>query len=70
MNVQDYGSSLRSQALGMLEAGETTKKVAQMLNVNIRSVQRWGRCDKLGISMESKLTRPPKIELKLSVIVH
>ena len=63
MNVQEYGSSLRSQAIEMLKAGERTKTVAQRLNVNIRSVQRWGRSDNLGFSMESKPKsgRPPKL---------
>ena len=27
MNIQDYGLSLRSQALGILKAGETAKNV-------------------------------------------
>ena len=40
--VQDYGSSLRSQAIRMLNAGESTKMVAKILNVNIRSVQSGG----------------------------
>ncbi|KAI6661473.1 hypothetical protein LOD99_13346 [Oopsacas minuta] len=71
MNVQDYGLSLGSQAVGMLKAGETSKKVAQVLNVNIRSVQRWRRSDKLGFSMESnpKSGRPPKIDRVAKIVI-
>ncbi|KAI6656082.1 hypothetical protein LOD99_11328 [Oopsacas minuta] len=71
MNVQDYGLSLRSQALGMHKAGETPKKVAQVLNINIRSVQRWGRSDKLRFSMESKPKsgRPPKIDRVAKIVI-
>ncbi|KAI6647525.1 hypothetical protein LOD99_8791 [Oopsacas minuta] len=69
MNVPDYRLSLRSQALGMLKAGETPKKVDQVWNVNIRSVQRWGRGDKLRFSMESKpkSEQPPKIAIAKSL---
>ena len=71
MNVQDYGTSLRSKAIGMLIAGETTRNVALTLNVNIRSVQRWGRSDKLGLSMESKPKsgRPPKIGRVAEIVI-
>ncbi|KAI6657159.1 hypothetical protein LOD99_15945 [Oopsacas minuta] len=71
MNVQDYGLSLRSQALEMLKAGETPKKVAQVLNINIRSVQRWGRSNRLGFSMESKPKsgRPPKIDRVWKIVI-
>ena len=48
MSVQDYGLSLRSEGIGMLKARKSTKNVAQELGVNIRSVQRWWRSDKLG----------------------
>ena len=54
MSVQDYGSSLRSQCIGMLKAGKSTNNAAQELDVSIRSVQRWWRSDKLGFSEESK----------------
>ena len=64
MNVQDYGASLRSQAIGMLKCGDTTKYVATRLDVNIRSFQRWQRQDKLEFSIDSKPKsgRTPKID--------
>ena len=55
----------------MLKAGERTKTVAQRLSVNIRSVQRWGRRDNLGFSMESKPNsgRPPKINRVAKIVL-
>ena len=37
----------------MLKVDKSTKNVAQELGINIRSVQRWWRSDKLGFSVES-----------------
>ena len=55
----------------MLKAGESTKMVAQRLNVNIRSVQRWWRSDNLGYSMDSmpKSRRPPKIDRVAKIVI-
>ena len=57
MNVRDHGLELRTQAIGMLNAGMTQKDVALKLRVSLRSIERWWNKEKLGESQKTK-SRP------------
>ena len=39
--VKEYSASLRSRAVGMLQAGLTQESVASKVGVNIPTIQRW-----------------------------
>ena len=53
--TKEYDLEVRGQAVGMLEAGSRTQKVAEQLGVSLRTVQYWwadlrrmGACSKRG----------------------
>ena len=55
MDVKNHGLAVRSRAIGMIQGGITQKSVATELHVNLRSVERWWRAEKLRKSQETKL---------------
>ena len=69
MNVPDYGISVRSQVIGVIEGGLAQKEVALRLVVGELSVQGWWYNHRIGTSMETKprsgrpknLSRVPKL---------
>ena len=52
--VKEYSITIRSQAVGMLQAGSDQKFVSLKLGVNIRTVQRWWRLFRNDLSLENK----------------
>ena len=70
MDVNDHGIELRNKAVGMLKAGLPLKKVSEILDISLRSVQRWSRREKLGQSLGT-LPRSgrPKILSRVSKII-
>ncbi|KAI6658257.1 hypothetical protein LOD99_15526 [Oopsacas minuta] len=61
---------IRSQAVGMLQAGSSQKFVSLKLGVNIRTVQRWWRLFKNDLTLENKGGRGRKSSIsKVAKIV-
>ena len=52
--VKEYSITIRSQAVGMLQAGSDQKFVSLKLGVNVRTVQRWWRLFRNDLSLENK----------------
>ncbi|KAI6647717.1 hypothetical protein LOD99_8558 [Oopsacas minuta] len=62
--VKEYSIMIRSQAVGMLQAGSSQKFVSLKLGVNIRTVQRWWRLFKNDLTIENKGGRGRKKSYK------
>ena len=71
MDVNDHGYGLRSRAIGMILAGTSHKKVAQILGVSERSIGRWYRVHKSGGTLETKRRsgRPPKFQRAAKIAI-
>ena len=71
MNVSDYGLSLRSKAIGMVELGISKKEVARRLNVRYRSVRKWQQLNISGKSLETKSRsgRPPILDRVSKIVI-
>ena len=71
MNVSDYGLSLRSKAIGMVELGISKKEVARRLNVGYRSVRKWQQLNISGKSLETKSRsgRPPILDRVSKIVI-
>ena len=52
--VKEHSIIIRSQAVGMLQAGSSQRFVSMKLGVNIRTIQRWWRLFKNGLSLENQ----------------
>ena len=67
--VKEYCITIRSQAVGMLQAGSDQKFVSLKLGVNIRTVQRWWRLFRNNLSLENRGGRGRKSVPKVAKIV-
>ncbi len=53
-----YDISIRQKVLSLLKNGKTQEEVSSFLNISIRTIQRWLRCEKLGESLNPKTHNP------------
>jgi transposase len=53
-----YDISIRQKVLSLLTNGKTQEEVSEFLNISIRTIQRWLRCEKLGESLKPKTNNP------------
>ena len=68
--VKEHSIMIRSQAVGMLQAGSSQKFVSMKLGVNIRTIQRWWRLFKNDLSLENQGGRGSKSSVpKIAKIV-
>ena len=68
--VKEHSIIIRSQAVGMLQAGSSQRFVSMKLGVNIRTIQRWWRLFKNGLSLENQRGRGRKSSVpKIAKIV-
>ena len=68
--VKEHSIIIRSQAVGMLQAGSSQRFVSMKLGVNIRTIQRRWRLFKNGLSLENQGVRGRKSSVpKIAKIV-
>ena len=68
--MKEHSIIIRSQAVGMLQAGSSQRFVSMKLGVNIRTIQRWWRLFKNGLSLENQGGRGRKSSVpKIAKIV-
>ena len=68
--VKEHSIMIRSQAVGMLQAGSSQKFVSMKLDVKIRTIQRWWRLFKSDLSLENQGGRGRKSSVpKIAKIV-